>query len=204
MRKLKTIIHSKMIANYQRLIGLSISIEDCAYLEKKFQQYGVADYIVGNYQGKSFLTSYSEYFVDFVPMWEYQEKYLIPLIFRNTADSKIMFEDSQRWPAFFMLLDWYLKYQPAKVIIESNQGPKEKPLIDTAYLFFRLSEIWDSAAYPMAHLNSLPEFIRWNRRHRVIDTGRYLERTADFNDEKIEDLEQLLLLIAVVKLKYQE
>ena len=201
VRKIQTITHNKIISNFRVLSGLTISIEDCAYLTKQFQNYGVDDYYISEYQGNSYLTRYVDYFIDSIPCWTYKRKYLVPLIFRDTPDTQKMFQDDYRWHAFFVLLDWYLKYSPEKVIIETTKDKFK--VIDTAFLTFRLWEICDGAAFPIANLNNLSEFEKWNQASHLIDTGRSFKQTREFDATKVEDLTQLEAVISIIKMKYQ-
>lgn len=204
VHKIKTVPHHKIISEYRLLTGLSISIEDCASLAKQLQSYGVDDYRVGKYQGNSYLTRYLDYFVDFLPMWQYKKKYLIPLLFRCTKDTEKMFDNPNRWPAFFVLLDWYLTFHPQKVLIRNETSDEKQPIVDTAFVIFRLSEIWDGMAFPIGNLNTLAEFEEWNKKSHVLDTGSGFQRTSDFDEHNIEDLSQVAVLIEIVKLKYQD
>ena len=74
---------------------------------------------------------------------------------------------------------------------------------DTAFLIFRLWEICDGAAFPIANLNNLSEFERWNQIFHLIDTGKSFKRTREFDATKVEDLTQLEAVITIIKMKYQ-
>ncbi len=76
-------------------------------------------------------------------------------------------------------------------------------VVDTAFLIFRLWEICDGAAFPIANLNNLSEFERWNQIFHLIDTGKSFKRTREFDATKVEDLTQLEAVITIIKMKYQ-
>ncbi len=202
VHKIDTIEHHKIISDFRLLSGLTVSIEDCAKLTKAFRKYGVDDYYISGYEGNSYLTRYVDYFIEGIPCWEYKKQYLIPLIFRDMPDTQKMFHDTYRWEAFFILLDWYLKYNPEKVIIKCKKQKKQQ-MIDTAFLVFRLWEICDGAAFPIANFNNLSEFEQWNQIFHLIDTGKSFRRTKEFDATRVEDLTQLEAVIAIIKLKYQ-
>lgn len=203
VRKIQTIEHHKIISDFRLLSGLTVSIEDCAQLTKAFEKYGVEDYYISDYQGNSYLTRYVDYFIDSIPCWSYKGQYLIPLIFRDMPDTQRMFQDSYRWEAFFILLDWYLKYNPSKVLVQCTKKNKRVEVVDTAFLIFRLWEICDGAAFPIANFNNLSEFEQWNQIFHLIDTGKSFKRPKEFDTTKVEDLTQLEAIILIIKLKYQ-
>lgn len=68
------------------------------------------------------------------------------MLFRRSDSAFQLFEEDYRMEAFFLLLDWSLKHQPEKILIETSQkvDTKKEKVIDTAYLAFRVSEILDS------------------------------------------------------------
>lgn len=202
-RKIQTMVHHKIISEFRHLTGLTIAVDDCAYLARKYQSFGVEDYIIANYEGNSYFTRYIQYYVDLLPCWEYKKDYLIPLIFREMPDTHRMFQEPYRWEAFFKLLDWYLTYQPEKVLITCQKKPGQREIVDTAFLIFRLWEICDGAAFPIGNLNNLSEFQHWDHIFHLIDTGKSFRRTTDFNPEKIEDLTQLEVIIGIIKMRYQ-
>lgn len=202
-RKIHTIDHHKIISDFRLLSGLTISIEDCAKLTKDLQEFGVEDYYISDYEGNSYLTRYVDYYIDSIPCWKYKKHYLIPLIFRDMPDTQKMFRDTYRWKAFFILLDWYLKYNPEKVLIKCKRKNKRMEVVDTAFLVFRLWEICDGAAFPIANLKNLSEFEQWNQIFHLIDTGKSFKRTKEFDVSKVEDLTQLEAVISIIKLKYQ-
>lgn len=76
-------------------------------------------------------------------------------------------------------------------------------MIDTAFLIFRLWEICDGAAFPIANITNLSEFEKWNQIFHLIDTGKSFKRTKEFDATKVEDLTQLEAVISIIKLKYQ-
>lgn len=203
VHKIQTIEHHKIISDFRLLSGLTVSIEDCANLTKAFKKYGVEDYYISDYEGNSYLTRYVDYFIDGIPCLKYKKQYLIPLIFRDMPDTQKMFQDNYRWKAFFILLDWYLEYNPEKVMVHCRKKKQRFDVIDTAFLVFRLWEICDGAAFPIANLNNLSEFEKWNQIFHLIDTGKSFKRTKEFDATKVEDLTQLEAVITIIKLKYQ-
>ncbi|MFC0275123.1 hypothetical protein ACFFH2_00210 [Enterococcus devriesei] len=198
-----TIEHHKIISDFRLLSGLTVTIEDCANLTKEFQVYGVEDYYISDYKGNSYLTRYVDYFIDAIPCLKYKKNYFIPLIFRDMPDTQKMFRDPYRWEAFFILLDWYLTYNPKKVLVPCSQKKADVEIVDTAFLIFRLWEIYEGSAFPIANLNNLSEFEKWNKVFHLIDTENSFTRNKEFDTTKVEDLTQLETVITIIKLKYQ-
>lgn len=144
--------------------------------------------------------------VDRVPMLIYKRNYLIPLLFRRSDSTFRLFEENYRMEAFFRLLEWSLKHQPTKILIEKNEkyDSKKVKVIDSAYLAFRLSEILDSGGYPISNFRSIEQFIDWNRIYRLIDNGGIGRHSKVFDPEYPENIEELRMIISLVKLKYPD
>lgn len=96
-----------------------------------------------------------------------------------------------------------MEYNPEKVIVACSKKRKKFEVIDTAFLIFRLWEICDGAAFPIANITNLSEFEKWNQIFHLIDTGKSFKRTKEFDATKVEDLTQLEAVISIIKLKYQ-
>ncbi|EMF0114237.1 hypothetical protein OUS11_000764, partial [Enterococcus hirae] len=101
---------------------------------------------------------------------------------------------------------WSLKHQPTKILIEKNEkyDSKKVKVIDSAYLAFRLSEILDSGGYPISNFRSIEQFIDWNRIYRLIDNGGIGRHSKVFDPEYPENIEELRMIISLVKLKYPD
>lgn len=202
MRKDLELVHfDKILCEYRLKDGLTLSIDDSSRLADSLKNEGVEGYRVGSYDGKGYLTRYLEHFVECIPMLEYKNT-LIPLIFRDSPATRDLFLESYRWPALLQLLDWHLKYEPETALVTPRVSYKKK-IVDTAFLTFRLAEICDGAAFPLTNFRSLEEFEKWNEVHRLIDNGSIGRHAKIFNSRSFIDLEELEMIIKIVKLKYK-
>lgn len=200
-KKLKLIHFDKILCEYRLKDGLTLTVEDTSRLADSLKTEGVDGYRVGSYDGKGYLTRYLEHFVECIPMLEYKNV-LIPLIFRDSPATRDLFLESYRWPAFLLLLDWYLKFEPETVLI-TPRFPYKRKIVDTAFLTFRLAEICDGAAFPLTNFHSLEEFEQWNEIHRLIDNGSIGRHAKIFNNRSLVDLDELSMIIKIVKMKYE-
>lgn len=191
--------HQKIISEYQLMTAWTISIADCDHLATEFSEFNVTDYCLANLWFKGYLTRFLACEVDQAPTLIYKNRYLLPLLFRYSEDTKKMFTEMYRWQALFLLLEWYLKYEPKKVILAWDETGTKK-VIDTAFLVFRLSEICDGAAYSLSRCNSLTDFIDWNNEHHLIDTQH--ENFRGFDPDDAKDLAELEVILAISKLRY--
>lgn len=91
-------------------------------------------------------------------------------------------------------------------MIEKNEkyDLKKAKVIDSAYLAFRVSEILDSGGYPLSNFQTLEQFIEWNRIYRLIDNGGIGRHSKLFDPEYPENMEELRMIISLVKLKYPD
>lgn len=194
----------RILSGYQKVEELAVNITDCSKLAQKYAPYGVEGYRLGNYIGTGYLNRYLECMVDRVPMLIYKKKYLIPLLFRRSDSAFQLFEEDYRMEAFFLLLDWSLKHQPEKILIETSQkvDTKKEKVIDTAYLAFRVSEILDSGGYPISNFQTVEQFMDWNRIYRLIDNGGIGRHSKVFDPEYPENIEELRMIVSLVRLKY--
>ena len=183
-----------------------MNVTDCSKLAQKYARFGVEGYRLGNYVGTGYLNRYLECMVDRAPMLIYRQKYLIPLLFRRSDSAFRLFEEEYRMEAFFLLLEWSLKHRPEKILIERNEkiDTKKNKVIDSAYLAFRVSEILDCGGYPISNFQSIDQFIEWNRIYRLIDNGGIGRHSKVFDPEYPENMEELKMIISLVKLKYPE
>ncbi|RXE76255.1 hypothetical protein [Enterococcus durans] len=196
----------RILSGYQKIEELAVNVADCSKLAQKYARYGVEGYRLGNYVGTGYLNRYLECMVDRAPMLIYKRNYLIPLLFRRSDSAYQLFEEDYRMEAFFRLLEWSLKHQPGKILIEKNEkyDLKKAKVIDSAYLAFRVSEILDSGGYPLSNFQTLEQFIEWNRIYRLIDNGRIGRHSKLFDPEYPENMEELRMIISLVKLKYPD
>ncbi|MGX7174081.1 hypothetical protein [Enterococcus ratti] len=194
----------RILSGYQKIEELAVNITDCSKLAQKYAHYGIEGYRLGNYVGSGYLNRYLECMVDRAPMLIYKRNYLIPLLFRRSDSTFRLFEENYRMEAFFRLLEWSLKHQPAKILIEKNEkyDTKKTKVIDSAYLAFRVSEILDSGGYPISNFQSVEQFIEWNRIYRLIDNGGIGRHSKVFDPEYPENIEELRMIVSLVKLKY--
>ncbi|MDT2837414.1 hypothetical protein P7H50_11115 [Enterococcus durans] len=196
----------RILSGYQKIEELAVNVADCSKLAQKYARYGVEGYRLGNYVGTGYLNRYLECMVDRAPMLIYKRNYLIPLLFRRSDSAYQLFEEDYRMEAFFRLLEWNLKHQPGKILIEKNEkyDLKKAKVIDSAYLAFRVSEILDSGGYPLSNFQTLEQFIEWNRIYRLIDNGGIGRHSKLFDPEYPENMEELRMIISLVKLKYPD
>lgn len=196
----------RILSGYQKIEELAVNVADCSKLAQKYARYGVEGYRLGNYVGTGYLNRYLECMVDRAPMLIYKRNYLIPLLFRRSDSAYQLFEEDYRMEAFFRLLEWSLKHQPGKILIEKNEkyDLKKAKVIDSAYLAFRVSEILDSGGYPLSNFQTLEQFIEWNRIYRLIDNGGIGRHSKLFDPEYLENMEELRMIISLVKLKYPD
>ncbi|KAA9177086.1 hypothetical protein F6X86_12585 [Enterococcus durans] len=196
----------RILSGYQKIEELAVNVADCSKLAQKYARYGVEGYCLGNYVGTGYLNRYLECMVDRAPMLTYKRNYLIPLLFRRSDSAYQLFEEDYRMEAFFRLLEWSLKHQPGKILIEKNEkyDLKKAKVIDSAYLAFRVSEILDSGGYPLSNFQTLEQFIEWNRIYRLIDNGGIGRHSKLFDPEYPENMEELRMIISLVKLKYPD
>lgn len=196
----------RILSGYQKIEELAVNVADCSKLAQKYARYGVEGYRLGNYVGTGYLNRYLECMVDRAPMLIYKRNYLIPLLFRRSDSAYQLFEEDYRMEAFFRLLEWSLKHQPGKNLIEKNEkyDLKKAKVIDSAYLAFRVSEILDSGGYPLSNFQTLEQFIEWNRIYRLIDNGGIGRHSKLFDPEYPENMEELRMIISLVKLKYPD
>ncbi len=196
----------RILSGYQKIEELAVNVADCSKLAQKYERYGVEGYRLGNYVGTGYLNRYLECMVDRAPMLIYKRNYLIPLLFRRSDSAYQLFEEDYRMEAFFRLLEWSLKHQPGKILIEKNEkyDLKKAKVIDSAYLAFRVSEILDSGGYPLSNFHTLEQFIEWNRIYRLIDNGGIGRHSKLFDPEYPENMEELRMIISLVKLKYPD
>ena len=110
----------RILSGYQKIEELAVNVADCSKLAQKYARYGVEGYRLGNYVGTGYLNRYLECMVDRAPMLIYKRNYLIPLLFRRSDSAYQLFEEDYRMEAFFRLLEWSLKHQPGKILIEKK------------------------------------------------------------------------------------
>ncbi|KAF1300179.1 MULTISPECIES: hypothetical protein [Enterococcus] len=201
----------RILSGYDKLAETAVSIADCSKLCEKYQKFGVSGYRLGNFRGSGYLNRYVNFSVDCAPLLIYKKRYLIPLVFRQSAETDRLFREEYRMEGFFLLLEWSLKHQPEKVIMDYNKTKKrtsyeaisdDKQVIDSAYLVFRLSEILDGAGFPISNFNTLEQFIEWNRIYRLIDNGAIGRHSKNFDSELAENRSELAMILNVVSLKY--
>ncbi|NTM34203.1 hypothetical protein HQ716_03590 [Enterococcus faecium] len=183
----------RILSGYRKVEELAVNVTDCSKLAQKYARFGVEGYRLGNYVGTGYLNRYLECMVDRAPMLIYRQKYLIPLLFRRSDSAFRLFEEEYRMEAFFLLFE-----RNEKIDTKKNN------VIDSAYLAFRVSEILDCGGYPISNFQSIDQFIEWNRIYRLIDNGGIGRHSKVFDPEYPENMEELKMIISLVKLKYPE
>lgn len=198
-KALKLVPFTRVLCEFHMVSGLTFSVEDCSYLARRYAKAGVTGYRLDGYTGTGYLTRYLEHSIHQIPMLLYKNRYRIPLIFRDNTVSHMLARETYRWPAFFKLLDWYLKYRPEQVMVH---GDKKQKIVDTAFLTFRLSEICDGAAFPFAHFEHLAEFEEWNQIYRLIEEQRPSKSEQPFDRNDPIQLSELKTIIEIIRMKY--
>lgn len=190
---------TKILCEYRILEGLTLRIEDCSALAKEYQDLEVTGYQLFDYSGTGYFTRYLDYSVRQLPTLTYRKRYMIPMLFRADQSSQKFVAAPYRWIAFFQLLDWYLENEPEKVLLQEVKVKGRVKVIDTAFIVFRLTEIFDAAGRPMSHFYHMADFIQWNSVHRLIDDKS--ETGFDPTDKK--QLSLLNVITEIVNLKYR-
>ena len=195
----------RILSGYEQQTALAVSIADCSLLSKQYAAFGVEGYRLDDYQGESFFNRYLGYSVIQAPLLIYKQRYLIPLVFRQSPESQRLFTEPNRMESFFYLLEWLLEFEPQKAIMNYRVNKtKDEVVIDSAYLAFRLSEIIDGAGFPISRFQSLDEFIIWNRQHQLIASKKIGRHTKVFDDTKEKHRKELAMILKIVRLKYPE
>ncbi|MFV0558149.1 MAG: hypothetical protein ACK5MW_05885 [Enterococcus sp.] len=203
----------RILCGYKKLVGIAVSIRTCSQLVGKYRKYGVTGYLVGDFRGLGYLQRQTVFSLERVPMLVYQEKYLIPLVFRAQDETKRLFVEHYRMQAFFLLLDWYLTYQPEKVILQSTFEKKATILpqystkesyqiVDNVYLALRLTEILEGAGYPLSRLQRLTEFIAWNQEHQLVVANKMGRHSPLFDPTNPKQCSELRMIQKLIQLKY--
>ncbi|MFV0559183.1 MAG: hypothetical protein ACK5NA_00495 [Enterococcus sp.] len=196
----------RILSGFQKLNELAIDISDCSYLEKKYAHFGIEGYKISGYVGTGYLNHYLECKVERVPMLMYKQRYLIPLVFRSSEASLKLFQEEYRMEAFFYLLDWHLNYAPDKVVVKKSTEytNQKKIIIDSAYLVFRMTEIFDKAGYPLSNFQTIDQFEEWNMIYRLIDNQHPGRHSRVFDRTSTKNISELRLIIDLIKMRYPE
>ena len=197
----------RILSGYDKITEISVSINDCSKLCQQYQPLGVQGYRLGDFRGVTYLNRYLNCSVTQAPMLIYRDKYLIPLVFRESEDTFRLFEEPYRLEGFFYLLDWFLANRPAEILVKeakniNHSTNKHEKVIDTAFLTFRLAEIMDGAGFPISKFSTLEEFIDWNRVNRLIDNGGIGRHSRIFDEKNAKNLSELAVILKIIQLKY--
>ena len=195
----------RILSGYEKRTEVAVAISDCSQLCEQYQSFGVQGYRLGDYQGASYLNRYINCSITQAPLLIYKKFYLIPLVFRASPESSNLFLEKNRMAGFFYLLDWLIKYQPKKAII--NYRPRQKnelQIIDSAFVAFRLSEILDGGGFPISQFKTLDEFIYWNREHKLVSNPQIGRHSRIFDVNNRNNLSELQLILKIIQLKYPE
>lgn len=198
----------RILSGYQKITEVAVPISDCSQICSRYRDLGVQGYRLGDFRGGSYLHRYLTCAVKQAPMLIYKDNYLIPLVFRESEDSFLLFEESWRMTGFFYLLDWYLENDRKKVLVkEQNFGNQKgsinrESIIDSAFLSFRLSEIIDGAGFPLSQFVHLEDFIDWNRTNRLINNGEIGRHSRIFDIEDPKNYSELKVSLKIIQLKY--
>lgn len=200
----------RILSGYEKITEISVAISDCSQLCSRYGSLGVQGYRLGDFRGVSYLHRYLTCAVKQAPMLIYKDDYLIPLVFRESEDSFLLFSEPSRMTGFFYLLDWYLENDRNKVLVkEQNFGNQKgrinrEHVVDSAFLSFRLSEIIDGAGFPLSQFVYLEDFVDWNRINRLIDNGGIGRHSRIFDIEDPKNYSELKVILKIIQLKYPE
>lgn len=198
----------RILSGYEKMAEVAVSIRDCSALCRKYRKYGVEGYRLGDFRGSSYLNRYLNCTVNQAPMLIYKNNFLIPLVFRSSEASDRLFLDGYRMKGFFILLEWLLEHRPEKAIIDFRKYDaiidEKEYIIDSSYILFRLTEIFDGAGFPLSHFSNVEEFAEWNRIYRLIDNGQIGRHSRIFEIEDEKNRSELQMILKIVALKYPE
>ncbi|KAF1296809.1 hypothetical protein BAU15_09185 [Enterococcus sp. JM4C] len=195
---------NRILSGYKKVEELAVPVEACSYLCEQYQSFGVQSYLLASFQSTGYLNRYLTCTFEHLPTLVYRKIYRIPLIFRKSTNAQLLFSDSYRFEGFLLLLAWYLEHQPDKIIMDKHKTDlKNGPIyLDSAFLNFRLSEIFDGAGFPLSNFNSLEQFIEWNRIYRLINNKKVGRHTKVFDESSEENISELRTILKIVSLKY--
>lgn len=197
----------RILSGFDKLTELAVSISDCSKITEKYRYLGITGYKVGDFSGNCFINRYLPCEFYRVPMLIYRSRYLIPLVFRDSPESHLLFQESYRIPSLIQLIDWELHFNPKSIIIDSvannySYAEKELFVLDTGYLTFRLAEIIDVASFPVSKMASYEEFLSWNREAHLLDNGHKGRHSMILNIDNDRERTELQLVLAIIQNKY--
>ena len=111
----------RILSGYQKIEELAVNVADCSKLAQKYARYGVEGYRLGNYVGTGYLNRYLECMVDRAPMLIYKRNYFDSSAFLDVQILLINYLKRIIEWKLFRLLEWSLKHQPGKILIEKNE-----------------------------------------------------------------------------------
>jgi hypothetical protein len=200
---------NRILSGFDKLTEVAVSVADCSKIAEKYHYLGITGYKIDDFSGNCFINRYLPCEFYRVPMLIYRSRYLIPLVFRHSPESYILFQESYRFPSFIQLLDWELQYNRKRVIIDSmknkySYAESELFVIDAGYLAFRLAEIIDVASFPVSKMTSFDEFLIWNRESHLLDNGHKGRHSMILDIENDRERTELQLVLAIIQKKYPD
>lgn len=206
--KIKLEPFHRFFSDYGKTAEISVvSIPACSKLCRKYADFGVEGYLLSDWSGSAYLNYYLDFSLRKAPMLIFKRYYFIPLVFRQSESIEQLFSEDSRMQAFFHLLDWLLKNQPEKAIIDYHKPEKhhhKKMYVDSSFVAFRLSEILDVAGFPLSQFQTMDEFIEWNRYFHLIDNGHMGRHSKIFSLNDPAQKSELKMILKIVKLQYPE
>lgn len=188
---------------------VAVPLSQCSALVSACQSFGVEGYRVVEYTTKGFLSRYTPIRIPHAPMLVYDEQYLIPLVFRRGMGCEELWNQAPRQEAFFLLLDWYLQYEPETIVTEyrvkeSEEGSFRLKMLDSAWLAFRLQELIHCGCYPLKDCPSKECFIQWNQVAQLIQSPRIGRHSPVLDLENKKTVAECHLFFQILGLFFPE
>lgn len=199
----------RILSGFDKLTEAAVPIVDCSTLSQRYQSFGVSGYRIGDFAGSCFINRYLPCSFYGVPMLIYKSRYLLPMVFRNSPEAQLLFQENHRFPSFLTLLEWELKYNFKKIVVETKRNRYSYAddilyIIDTGYLAFRLSEIIDGAAFPVSQMTSFEEFMEWNREAHLLNNGSRGRHSMILDIDNQQEKSELELILKIIQAKYPQ
>ncbi|MEQ7215654.1 hypothetical protein ABQD61_07185 [Enterococcus asini] len=188
---------------------VAVSLSQCSALVSACQSFGVEGYRVVDYTTNGFLSRYLPIRIPHAPMLVYRGQYLIPLVFRRGTGCEELWNQASRREAFFLLLDWYLRYEPETIVtkyrlMDDEEGRFRLKILDSAWLAFRLQELIHCGCYQLKDCPSKEHFIQWNQESRLIQSPLIGRHSPVLDLENRKTVAECLLFFQILQLFFPD
>lgn len=188
---------------------VAVPLSQCSTLVSACQPFGVTGYRVVEYTTQGFLSRYTPVRIPHAPMLVYREEYLIPLVFRRGTGCEELWNQSPRREGFFLLLAWYLRYEPETILTKSRLDSNEEgrfrmKVLDSAWLAFRLQELIHCGCYQLKNCPNKEQFIQWNQQKRLIQSPIIGRHSPVLDLENKKTMAECQLLFQILQLFFPE